>query len=276
MGSSCTLIAGFDYCVQVNYGQTTTSATPSPTTFATKTTTLLPARTTTHGNGVSTPTPTQSGMVHNCNKFHDVAKGDTCETITKSAGISLSDFYTWNPGVGKGCSSLWLKYYVCVGVIGSTPKPPPTTTKPGNGIITPTPTQAGMVKNCNSFHDVKKGDTCDTIAKSAGISLSNFYTWNPGVGKDCSSLWLGYQVCTRVIGFKPTTTSGNGISTPTPTQKGMVGSCNKFHHAMKGDTCDSIAKKAGISVAQFEKWNPGVGSKCGALWLGYYFCIGVI
>lgn len=164
--------------------------------------------------------------------------------------------------------------------MGKTPPPPTTTTStPGNGITTPTPTQAGMDDNCDAFHSVESGDTCAAIAKAADVSLSDFYKWNPGVGSDCSSLWLGYYVCTSVIGAKPTPTTtkpGNGISTPTPTQAGMVDNCNKFYDVSKGDTCASITKDAGISLKQFEKWNPGVGSDCKTLWLGYYVCIGIV
>lgn len=141
-----------------------------------------------------------------------------------------------------------------------------------------------MVDNCNAFHMVEDGDTCASIVADAGITLANFNTWNSGVGIGCSSLWLGYYVCTGVVGSTgttttkaTTTTAGNGISTPTPTQAGMVvSSCNSFHMVAEGDTCDSIAKVNGETVANIEKWNPGIGSTCSSLWLGYYICVGLI
>jgi LysM repeat protein len=193
VGSGCSsLWLGYYVCIGI-IGET-----------ASKTTV---ASTTTAGNGIATPTPTQAGMVDNCNSFHMVDSGDSCQTIATAAGIALADFYSWNSGVGSGCSSLWLGYYVCTGVVGSTPTPTAaTTTTAGNGISTPTPTQAGMVGNCNSFHMVVSDDTCATIASEAGISTTDFYSWNSGVGSGCSSLWLGYYVCTGVIGSTPTTT----------------------------------------------------------------------
>ncbi|KAJ5798431.1 uncharacterized protein N7503_007727 [Penicillium pulvis] len=281
---SCSLMSGFDYCVQVNYGTassstsaTSTSSTSSiPTTFVTTTTTSA-------GNGVSTPTPTQVGMVENCNSFYMVVSGDTCASIAAAAGISQADFYDWNSGVGSGCSSLWLGYYVCTGVIGSTPTTTAvTTTSAGNGVTTPTPTQAGMVDDCNGFHLVASGDSCQTIATAAGIALADFYDWNSGVGSGCSSLWLAYYVCTGVIGSTPTTTAvtttsaGNGVTTPTPIQPGMVSNCNKFHDVVSGDGCQTIANAAGITLTQFETWNTEVGSSCSTLWLGYYVCIGIL
>ena len=57
----------------------------------------------TESNGVATPTPTQSGMTENCNKFHKVVNGDNCESIAKNTGISLNNFYAWNKGVGSDC-----------------------------------------------------------------------------------------------------------------------------------------------------------------------------
>lgn len=36
------------------------------------------------------------------------------------------------------------------------------------------------------------------ISNEYRISLDDFYKWNPGVGSDCSKLWLGYAVCVGV------------------------------------------------------------------------------
>ncbi|KAK3897106.1 hypothetical protein C8A05DRAFT_20062 [Staphylotrichum tortipilum] len=53
-----------------------------------------------------------------------------------------------------------------------------------------------------------------------------------------------------------TTAPGNGMSTPVPTQTGMVGSCNKFQFVNMNQTCATIAALYSISVAQFIQWNP--------------------
>jgi LysM domain. len=74
-------------------------------------------------------------MVSGCTKFHKgklvliisfslsaqtfntqaVVSGDYCAAIAAKYGISVSDFYNWNPGVGNNCQSLWLNTYYCVG-----------------------------------------------------------------------------------------------------------------------------------------------------------------
>ncbi|GAM42975.1 hypothetical protein TCE0_044r17416 [Talaromyces pinophilus] len=268
VGSSCQYLYLGDYvCIDVIGATHTTTAAST---------------TTTPGNGITTPTPYQAGMTSNCDKFYLVQSGDQCGTIASNAGVSLSDFYSWNPAVGSSCAYLYLGDYVCIGVIGAsgTTTTAATTTTPGNGITTPTPYQSGMASNCNKFYLVQSGDQCGVIASNEGISLSQFYAWNPAVGSACQSLYLGDYVCVDVIGVTPTTktstsTSGNGITTPTPYQPGMVSNCDKFYLVQSGDQCGTIATKEGISLANFYAWNPAVGSSCAYLYLGDYVCVGV-
>ncbi|KAK7937862.1 uncharacterized protein PG986_014730 [Apiospora aurea] len=93
-----------------------------------------------------------------------------------------------------------MSYCVEVNFIKSTPtttfsRPQETTTSK------PTSTSAGtgMVGSCTAFHLVVSGDGCYDIAVSAGVSLDDFYSWNPSVGSDCGSLWGGFNVCTAVL-----------------------------------------------------------------------------
>jgi hypothetical protein len=79
-------------------------------------TTTKPTTTTTAGNGIQTPQPTQPGMVTNCKKFHYADTGVQCSQITSYNKISLADFVKWNSGVGSDCRLMWAKTYTCVGV----------------------------------------------------------------------------------------------------------------------------------------------------------------
>lgn len=95
------------------------------------TTTALPTPT----NGIRTPTPTQPGMMPNCNKFYLFKSGDGCWAIVQQFHIALIDFYKWNPYINENpreCGNLWPDYYVYVQVIDgtTTSKPAPTTTSP--------------------------------------------------------------------------------------------------------------------------------------------------
>lgn len=273
VGTACTLHVGQSYCVERNFGIPPVSST-------TTTTTSAPTSTTT-GNGIATPTPTQPGMVRNCNQFDFVNTGDSCSAIAARNGITVAQLSAWN-NAGADCNSLWGQVYVCVGVIGTGTTTAPTSTTTGNGIATPTPTQPGMVSNCNKFDFVNTGDSCNAIASRNGITLANLIAWN-NAGTDCTSLWGQVYVCVGVIGGSSTTlktsttttTTGNGISTPTPTQPGMVSNCNKFDFVNSGDSCSALASRNGISVANLILWN-NAGTDCTSLWALVYICVGVI
>lgn len=229
-------------------------------------------------------------MISDCDAFYFVQAGDTCTTIASKNGISLAQFVLWNPAAKSDCSGLWAEVYACVSIIGHTPaKPttaPATTTKALNGITTPTPVQDGMVANCDAFYLVQSGDTCATISSKKGITLSQFVAWNPAAKSDCSGLWANTYACVSIVGHspptsttaKPTTTAktGNGVSTPTPIQTGMVTNCKTFYLVRSGDTCSTIATAQKITVAKFIAWNPAAKADCGGLWANTYACIATL
>ncbi|KAM0322467.1 hypothetical protein ACHAQA_009536 [Verticillium albo-atrum] len=195
--------------------------------------------------------------------------------------ISLADFVKWNPAVGPSCGNLWSNTWACIGVIGGGSPAVTTTKPPGNGIETPSPTQSGMVTNCNAFATVRPTTTCQGILDWNKISLADFIKWNPAVGPSCGNLWSNTWACIGVIGGSSpavTTTKppGNGVTTPTPTQPGMVTNCNAFATVRPTTTCQGILDWNKISLADFVKWNPGVGANCQNLWTNTYACIGVI
>jgi hypothetical protein len=143
--------------------------------------------------------PTQPNLVSNCDKFHFVKTGDSCQGLATQYGITLNQFLTWNPSAGSTCGGLWAEAYACVSIIGHEPSPTPTTTTPPpGGVQTPTPTQPGMIAGCKKFDFVNKGDTCDVITKRNNITLANFVKWNSGVGSDCRSMWAEAYVCVGV------------------------------------------------------------------------------
>lgn len=193
LGDGCNLISGLFYCVEINFVTMSLppASPPTPTTSQSAATTLSE-------NGITTPTPTQTGMVKNCNKFYLVASEDSCFDIAASNHIALNDFYAWNTAVKTACTGLFAGYYVCVGTQGSTPSRSSTPPERSSAIATPAPYQSGMTTGCRGFHLVVSGDTCSKIAATAGISLTNFYSWNPAVGTGCTALWTSYYVCIAI------------------------------------------------------------------------------
>ncbi|KAF7717569.1 LysM domain-containing protein [Penicillium ucsense] len=267
---SCAIVSGYDYCVQVNYGNATTTptnVTTPPTTnvagvasssLSSTASALAPDTSNSNSaavisndnsgssnndnNNKNTPSPIEPGVITGCNAYHSVAAGDSCQSIVAEAHIDMADFIKWNPNVGPGCATLWLGYYVCTGVITQTPNsasPVPTTlsaiptpvvaaseavatpstpSTPSSSeipestnapatsalppapassaaVVPPNPVQKGIASQCDHYEMVKAGDTCYSISTAEGVSLSDFYTWNPSVGTDCSNLWQGYYVC---------------------------------------------------------------------------------
>lgn len=249
---------------------------------STPTSTIPPTTTSTSvGNGVSTPMPTQPGMVGNCAKFHWIAKGVSCSQVISFQKITLADFVKWNPTVNDDCSGMWAEVNVCVGVIGGTTPttPKPSSTTPGNGVQTPQPTQPGMVNNCNKFHWIAKGVSCSQVISFQKITLADFVRWNPTVKDDCTGMWAEVNVCVGVIGGgsspTPTTSAGNGVQTPQPTQPGMVTNCKKFHFVAENVICDQIISYQKITLADFLRWNTGIKSDCSNMWSGTNVCVGV-
>lgn len=183
----------------------------------------------------------------------------------------MEDFIKWNPKVGAQCTGLVADANACVGVIGGG-----TPTNPGNGIQTPQPTQPSMVGNCNKFHHIFPGNTCDQITSFNHISMQDFITWNPKVGPQCTGLVADANACVGVIGGGTPTNPGNGVQTPQPTQPGMVKNCALFHHIFPGNTCDQIAAFHHISLQDFATWNPQVGPQCTGLLADANACVGLI
>ncbi|RLL95803.1 hypothetical protein CFD26_102046 [Aspergillus turcosus] len=144
------------------------------------------------------PSPTQGGLAANCNAFYKVQKGDSCWSIINNFGnFSIYDFYRWNPSIGHNCEALYPDYYVCIG-IQEEETPAPTPTNP------PGPVLSGTSPICNKYHKVVPGDNCWAIANSYGISLDQFYSWNPAVQPtSCQSLLPDYYVCVGVASMHP-------------------------------------------------------------------------
>lgn len=170
------------------------------------------------------------------------------------------------------------------GTVSSTPA---TSTSPSNGITTPVPIQPGMTNNCDVFYLTKAGDNCGVISALYGVSQAQLEAWNPGFGAGCGGIWADVYVCVSIVGHTPVTPTatptkpGNGISTPLPTQPGIVGNCDAFYRTKSGDGCGIIATKYGIFESQFIAWNPTVGQTCiglwsDALWSDAYVCVSIV
>ncbi|KAJ6157997.1 hypothetical protein N7470_005589, partial [Penicillium chermesinum] len=253
------LVSGQDYYVV----GTVTSTGPTTTASSTVTTSTVTSSTSASAASTSSSSapyrPQQTGTATTYDRYHLVVKGDSCNAIQSQYDISLAEFLAWNLSLTSDCNNLLVGYYYCVDIPGATKVATtttvPVTTTPADGITTPSPIQTGMTATCNKFYD-----------------------WNPTVGSSCAHLDVGDYVCVDITGYTATTSttsSGNGIPTPTPFEPGMVDDCTTFYFVSSGDTCASIASSKGVTVAQVTQWNPKVGTGCTDLWLHEYICVGV-
>lgn len=187
--------------------------------------------------------------------FYKVSTGDSCGGIVSKYGtFTLQDFYKWNPAVGNTCGGLWLDYYVCVGVTGTPTSKPTTTAAPSPTSNAPGPVQDGIASDCKRYHEIVSGDQCQAIVNKYGtFTLQDFYKWNPAVGSNCQSLWLGYYVCIGVSGTptKPVTTATPQPTSnvPSPTQPNVSKTCKKWYKVVSGDYCAKIADQYKISLS---------------------------
>ncbi|KAL7628067.1 hypothetical protein AAE478_002263 [Parahypoxylon ruwenzoriense] len=136
------------------------------------------------------PLEARQGYSPNCTATYTVVPGDRCIDIIAKLGstFTLAQFYEWNPQVNSYCTNLYPGQQVCV-AIAQTPPPPPACDAPVAG---------GMVSNCAKCYKVVEGDYCLLVAGKNGISLGDFYAWNPSVDATCSNLQLGYNYCVGV------------------------------------------------------------------------------
>lgn len=95
--------------------------------------------------------------------------------------------------------------------------------------------------------------TTTTTTKPSPPATPRPCRWNSSKGQyDCPGVWP---------------------PAPGPTQEGVPYDCMKWVIQKDGIYCAEMAKAAGITLARFYTLNPGVGTSCGGLWLGYAYCV---
>ncbi|DAA74729.1 TPA_exp: LysM domain-containing protein [Trichophyton benhamiae CBS 112371] len=150
----------------------------------------------------------------------------------------------------------------------------------------PTPGSVGVaIVGCKQYHTVKAKDTCFNIAQQyPGLLFSDFLRLNPNLDTVCSNLKANTRVCVKgdtKTNLVPTPSAAVGVHArdvqgwPSPTKPGTNPGCKSFELVKKGDSCEGVARKHHISVAQLKQWNPAVGPTCEKLEIGYYACVRV-
>ena len=151
------------------------------------------------------PTDATANATNQCLDWYQSQEGDTCDIICQMADVPYSSLYSWNPALGENCENLWLETDYCVagpgwstvyyGMDTTTPAPSSTSasataTVTRSAVTPPAPTQSGAAPDCEAWYVAVDGDNCQLIVDRYGITLSQFYAWNPAVGSKSRVLFL--------------------------------------------------------------------------------------
>lgn len=117
------------------------------------------------------------------------------------------------------------------------------------------------------YVEVVSGDGCGSLASRCGISGEEFMRYNSASGF-CSGLQVGDYACCS---------SGDRYTKPKPQapSPNADGTC-ATHIIVDNDTCNSLAKRYGVSEEDLEKWNRGktwAWTECKDMLQGYNMCI---
>lgn len=234
--------------------------------------------------GEAAPSPTQSGISPKCTEYAQAQSGDGCYSLASLWQISQQDLYAWNKvlGVdGANCSTqLFASYWYCIAVQGSSTTSAgsgPTPTKP----TAPSPVQSGIDAQCTLYAEAKSGDSCSAFSAGNNITPAQLYQWNPVLGPDGSQCNTQFQANVYYCIGAPSapTPTPTGPVVPSPTQPGIISSCNKYAEAIVGDTCFDFASASNITPNQLYTWNTVLGSggsQCSTQFqANTYYCVGV-
>ncbi|QNJ98317.1 LysM peptidoglycan-binding domain-containing protein [Constantimarinum furrinae] len=158
-------------------------------------------------------------------KTHKVEKGETVYSISKKYSISSEDIYRLNPDSKNGISENTVLIL------------------PQNSVVS----TAGITFKT---HRVKRKETIFGIAQLYNISVDDIKKYN----KELYSRQLKKGERIQIpVGNVPTTTTVVSNTVETSTSEGGI------HTVMPKETKYGIARKYGITIAELEQLNPGMG-----------------
>lgn len=175
------------------------------------------------------PTKTIDGETYH---YYEVQPKETVYSLCRRFGISKDDLYRDNPAVARD----GLKAGATL-IFKASSKPVRVVT----------------------LHAVKKGDTIYGISKSYGITPSQLEEWNPGIRENLKPGMRIYVSEPLAMTSAVVTQSAKAAATPAATSTPAPAKTPGRYKVKKGETFYSVAHKHGLSVAQLEEANPGLG-----------------
>eukprot|EP00850_Spirogloea_muscicola_P017158 SM000144S00706 [mRNA] locus=s144:260589:284227:- [translate_table: standard] len=175
-------------------------------------------------------------LTGSCTAHYITRMWDTCGSIARSRGITVSSLMRFNPSLNCYTFFLWPGQSLCTNLLTVTSPPPPACTQ--------------------SFQVTKAYSTCASIMGRFQLSLSEFQAFNPSI----NCFWRLPRSLSVCVAQSPAITA----AAPACTNKYLV---------TQGDTCGMIALASDLSESQFMDLNPGL--QCGSpfLQIGQEVCI---
>ncbi|KAK7969463.1 hypothetical protein PG988_008536 [Apiospora saccharicola] len=250
----------------------------------------------------------------NCNKSWTVEKdsGDTCCSITQKFGITLDQFYTWNPDVTDNCgTNFWVGESYRVGI---DPNKPTTTPSRASSSVASTTSMKNSSRSTSESSPVTTSVPPNTEPYTTNWPITNWtitpttiessfppQRTQPGQPPRCNNWYLvePTDTCKMILSTnswltleKLRTTTDGPANVPTfagnytfttlpevnstlvaePTQTGIISGCLSYYQAQEGETCRSIVDGHYLTEEDFLVMNPALDGKRDGLWKGYYYC----
>ncbi|KAL1639886.1 hypothetical protein SLS58_007473 [Diplodia intermedia] len=129
-----------------------------------------------------------------CTALYEVQPDDTCTTIAEAFGnFTVTQFYKWNPSIGRTCFGLQAYVPVCIDTPWYTftpPIQPAAGTKEGPEDV-PVPLMPSTAAACKTYELTGAGTRVDEIAADNGITVDQWSEWNG----NATGAWAGYWSC---------------------------------------------------------------------------------
>ncbi|PYI34514.1 LysM domain protein [Aspergillus indologenus CBS 114.80] len=168
-----------------------------------------------------------------------------------------------------------------------------------NGDTATGTTDPDVTGDCEYWaNDISATDTCAELETYFDATVAELHAWNPSLLEDYCVLIEGWSYCvegpavtvtaaaTTLAAATATSASATTVTTtstttysggvPSPTQSGLVGTCNAYYYVKSTDTCYTIQDLyLDFTLNEFYTWNPSISTGCVGLEPGYYVCVGV-
>ncbi len=187
--------------------------------------------------------PTFPNTVSNCNLYHTVVAGEGCWSITQTFGITLAQFYAWNPDITDDCgTNFWPGYAYCVGVGAAPP----------SSLSSVVPTCSCTTTGITSTTSTTR--TSSTTSTSGTTSSGTSSTGTASSGTTSSTVVSNTEPYTTLHPITNYTIIATTVATtfpPSRTQAGQAANCIDWYLVSARDTCDSIiASNSWLTKAQ--------------------------